>query len=211
MKQNDVISDPRVKLFAGILLLLAAAFVLQAFHGPGPAGALRINEANRAADRGELERAAELWEEVVAERSESVETCVHAGRSLVAAGRPLAGLIYLQRATELEPGRGHLRYELAKALAAAGLIEDARAMLEEVLRERPQHADALSLLAALAASEGDLDSTVRWFVRAQAARPSDPERFRRDARFDPVRNDPRFLTAVRSARLPALFVEARLR
>jgi Tfp pilus assembly protein PilF len=136
---------------------------------------------------------------------------VHAGRSLVAAGRPLAGVVYLQKAFELEPRQPLVQYELAKALASAGLNRDARSMLEGVLRERPDHADALNLLAALAASEGDLDSTVRWFVRAQAAHPSDPERFRTDARFDPVRNDPRFLEAVRCTRLPALFAEARPR
>ncbi|HWA37349.1 MAG TPA: tetratricopeptide repeat protein [Burkholderiales bacterium] len=67
------------------------------------------------------------------------------------------------------------RLSVARDLAQEGRRLEARAVLEEVLAQDPEHAGALAQLGHLAAAERRLDVAVDMFRRACAASPSDPD------------------------------------
>jgi tetratricopeptide (TPR) repeat protein len=196
-----------VVLFLGILLLLAGALTYRALVGPPPVVGRRINDALRAGVEGKRDRAYRGLQEVLEERPLDPAAWLRTGRALLALDRPHEAGVYLRKASELDPESALIRYELAKALAAGGFTLPADRELEAVLALRPNHADGLYLRSALAASLGDVESTLHWLERALSSAASNPDGFRRDPRFDPVRNDPRFLETVLAQRLPGAFQE----
>jgi hypothetical protein len=87
------------------------------------------------------------------------------------------------------------------------MSDDAEVELAAMLERRPGHGDGLFLWASLAASRGDVVAAVERLEAALAAHCSDPERHRTDPRFDPIRNDLRFLRVMRDRRHPSAFAE----
>ncbi len=59
----------------------------------------------------------------------------------------------------------------ALVLHRKGRLDDARTLCEELLRGRPEHFEALSLLALIAAQQGDFDRAVELYDRVIATKP----------------------------------------
>src|SRR4051812_32110828 len=57
----------------------------------------------------------------------------------------------------------------AQLLREQGATADARLCCEAILRDDPSHAEALNLMAALAADEGDFDAALHWAKRSLEA------------------------------------------
>jgi Flp pilus assembly protein TadD len=87
-------------------------------------------------------------------------------------------------------GRGAALADLeANLLLSVGRQEEAEAKLREVLRLRPEDADALSMLAVVELAQNRKDEALRLAERARAAHPDAPSAYRalsyaRQARFD---------------------------
>ncbi len=171
---------------------------VRALIGPGPSVGRALNRAARLADAGRVEAARETLRGFLAGESEDPRVLRRAGEVLARAGSPLEATVLLSRAAEADSSDYRVRYELAKAYMAAGYAAHAESTLAGVIERKPDHADALYLGAALAAREGRVVATTLALARALASGPSDPGRYRWDPSFDPVRNDARFVRAVRS-------------
>jgi len=185
--------DPRRAILVGLGVLLASGLVARTLVGPDPWTGWRVNRALERARAGDPATARVELQAVLEERPGRADSWYRAGRALREAGRPSEAALYLTKATELDSTSSLFRYELAKSLVGAGLIDDAARAVGGLLELDPEHADGLYLGAALEASRGELAPTVLLFDRAQRAGPSDPDRYRWDPLFDPVRNEPAFL------------------
>jgi Tfp pilus assembly protein PilF len=73
----------------------------------------------------------------------------------------------LRAAARLEPRNLSHRVVLAKILYFRGRLDEARAILEEVLRIDPYFADAMRNLAAVLVQTGEYANAIRFFGRAQ--------------------------------------------
>jgi cytochrome c-type biogenesis protein CcmH/NrfG len=197
--------DPRRRFLLGIFVFLGVGFVVRTIAGPSPALGRRINHALDAQAHGDAAAAAEELDGVLQVRPEDSAGWLRAGRALTVAGQPHDGAERLRRAVELDPSSLTARYELSKALMAEYLDDDAEAALEQLFRLKPDHADGLYLYAEIAAARGDVVETVKRLERALAAGPSNPDRYREEPRFDPVRADPRFVRLVRDRCYPSAF------
>jgi predicted Zn-dependent protease len=74
------------------------------------------------------------------------------GWILIGAGRPSEGIVHLQRAAELAPQAADIQYHFAYALVQLDRANDARAVLEPLLRrEQPfsERTKAEALLGSL--------------------------------------------------------------
>jgi len=200
-------SDPRPALFLGILVLFGTGLIVRVVHGPPPVIGYAINRSLALESAGDPVSAYHGLQGVLERTPEDPDSWYRVGRSLRTLDRDLEAAFYLRRASVLAPASHEIRYELAKALASAGLPEQAAQEIEEVLARKEDHADALYLRSALAASRGDVDASMRDLERAIALLASNPDRYRWDPLFDPVRNDLRFLETVHEIRHQGLFQE----
>ena len=64
------------------------------------------------------------------------------------------------------------RFELARLLDERGQIAQAKAACREILVQQPDHWGSLTLLAELAAREGDLEQAIQWYTRLIELRPN---------------------------------------
>jgi len=85
--------------------------------------------------------------------------------------------------------RGNLRYEV-------GNLAGARADYEAILREEPEHPDAVYNLACVAAREVDVEAALDGLARAVALAPTFIETARQDPDWEPLRDDPRWQAIV---------------
>ncbi len=191
-------------LAGGILALVAAGFAVRAGLGPGPRDGAVTNRAISRTIGGDLEGALADLREVSAHRPEDANARMREARVLRAMERLEESRAALEAAVSLDPGSARLRYELAKTLAEAGAAAEADTVLGAVLALEPDHADATMLRAGIAASLGDVDRSIDLWVAAIRRGASNPQRFRVDPLFDPVRHEPRFTEAVHAVGLPGL-------
>ena len=185
--------DPRRAILVGMGVLVATGLTVRTIVGPDPWTGARVNRALDRASAGDPVTARVELQALLEERPDRADSWYRAGRALREAGQPSEAALYLTKATELDPTSRLFQYELAKSLAGAGLVDDAVSAIDGLLQLDPEHADGLYLGAALEASRGELAPAVLLFDRAQRAGPSDPDRYRWDPLFDPVRNEPAFL------------------
>jgi tetratricopeptide (TPR) repeat protein len=193
MKPPSGARDPRRAIVIGVAGLLAAGLIARTLAGPDPWTGWRVNRALARTRAGDPVTARVELQALLEEHPDRPDGWFRVGRALREAGRANEATLYLTKAVERDSTSSLFRYELAKSLAGAGLTEDALRVIGDLVRLDPEHADGLYLGAALEASRGDLVATILLFDRAQRAGPSDPDRYRWDPLFDPVRNDPAFL------------------
>jgi predicted Zn-dependent protease len=68
------------------------------------------------------------------------------GAALLRVGRPTEAITTLRKSLEQSPGQINAHYHLADALYAVGQTDQARAELDFVLANRPDHERAMRLL-----------------------------------------------------------------
>jgi tetratricopeptide (TPR) repeat protein len=199
--------DPRIALGIGILLLLAGGLLLRLLVRPGPEEGLALNRAWSRLTRGEKEAAYRNLQRRLARDPDDLQFWLEAGDLLLHLDRPLEAAVHFRKAAELDTASFHLHYLLARAYDEAGHPEQAELAVRELLSRTGDHADGLYLAAALAAARGEVEVSVSHLALALSHGTGDPERYRRDPHFDPIRNDPRFVRAVHALFLPNTFVE----
>ena len=103
------------------------------------------------------------------------------GKLLVDEAKPLEGLLYLERASRLNPGDVNNAYELALAHADSGNYAQARSDVRTLLavenKPRQQNAELHHLLADADEKLGDPLEAVREYQRAAELNPSEPNLF----------------------------------
>ena len=139
----------------------------------------------RALQRGDLQRAVEYNERVVASGLHVGEALSNLALAFERLGRPTDALKATDAAIAREPDLVVARYNRAVILLGMGRVEDAVRESDEVLRREPQHTAALELkeragsarsvlvqVEALAA-RGDVQGALAEIERAIRGRPSD--------------------------------------
>jgi predicted Zn-dependent protease len=119
--------------------------------------------------------------------------------------RPYEAAVYLKKAAELDSTSSTIRIDYAKALLEAGLPEQSLEVVDAGLARNPNGSGLLYVAAALAAQRADAAAAASLYRRAFAHGLWQPDRFRHDALFDPVRNEPVFLQAIYDTRVPRAF------
>ncbi len=141
--------------------------------------------ANELAARGESARAGELCREVVKANPRFAAALILLGDMARREGQAAEAGEFYRQAQELEPQNTRLQdvlaemasvspaaerldgmEEKAKALLAGNRLDEARALLEEVLRSEPRRVGARVQLGTMAARRGDLAAALAHFQEA---------------------------------------------
>ena len=112
----------------------------------------------------------------VAQQPESFDANHRLGASLVDEGKPREALPYLKHASRINPGDYDNAYELARACAASGDYEQARASVHALLAKE-EKAELHHLLGDVAEKTGDPLEAVREYQRAAQLEASEPNLF----------------------------------
>jgi hypothetical protein len=112
-------------------------------------------------------------EEDVSKRPSSAEAWGELGGVWLDAGRPEAALPALERAAALAPDEPEHRYNLALAQLGLARFDEARRLLEPVVRERPRHARAWGNLSAALEASGEHEAQLEACGKACALAPDD--------------------------------------
>jgi predicted CXXCH cytochrome family protein len=95
------------------------------------------------------------------------------GLTLTRLKQPVAALVELRRATELEPDRARYAYVYAVALHSAGRSHEAVTRLKEELARHPNDRDTLLALVNLSRDAGDTNSMIDYAERLTRIAPDD--------------------------------------
>ncbi len=165
-----------------------ALAALEAGHAAFPENeSFALILAAELAGRGEAARARELAQRLLAANPRLAAALVLLGDLERDEGRSAEALEHYRRALELEPQNARLKERVAEiasnapaaerqaalerralSLIEGGRLEEARRLLEEIVRADPRHAGALAHLGAIASRQGDLD--LAWERLQQALR-----------------------------------------
>jgi TolB-like protein/Flp pilus assembly protein TadD len=143
---------------------------------------------------GRAPEAEGFFEQALAFDKENTLVLWGSGLTQIALGRSAEGVAMLERATTPSHRGGFIHGALGWALARAGRMEDARAILDE-LRDRPASAPALVSEAWLLAELGDLDGAFAVLELAEAEYQGMLPLVGMPG-FDRLRDDPRFAALV---------------
>jgi tetratricopeptide (TPR) repeat protein len=97
------------------------------------------------------------------------------GDLLLRRNRPAEAAPHFETCLQGDPRHGGARLGLARCRRAAGTLESARATLQPLLDEQPDHAGACLLRGQLAADADQLEEGLAWLRRAAAGAPHDVE------------------------------------
>jgi len=107
--------------------------------------------------QGQTGQAEELLDQVIAAGSPPAKAFYHRGRLELDRGRPAAGVPFLRRASELDPGDLETLYALFQCLRQSGTLAEAREAEERWKRAEADLKRVAELGAAIAASPRDPD------------------------------------------------------
>jgi TolB-like protein/Flp pilus assembly protein TadD len=110
--------------------------------------------------------------------------------------------IEVSRGGSFSEGAPLARASLAKSLAESGEIEEARAILEDLKREREHTYFAWNTLAIVEAALGDADAALRWLDRGYEEHSMDMAWLKVNHHFRDLRDDPRFQDLLRRMNFP---------
>lgn len=137
---------------------------------------LRICYARLMRELGQTAEASAAVAEAVRLAPDDVTTLTAAAEIAQALGRYSTARTYLAKARTLAPAKASLACTLAWLLVCEGKSAEAAAELEAVLKEKPDHADALTLLGDILALDGRIDSLVRVCDELDRVKKADPNR-----------------------------------
>jgi TolB-like protein/DNA-binding winged helix-turn-helix (wHTH) protein len=103
----------------------------------------------------------------------------------------------MQRAVALSGRSTETLTGLAQAYAAAGLLAEMRATVDEIERESARRYVSPYNMSRVYAAAGDADQSFAWLERAYQERNPDLIELRSEPAFDPMRPDPRFSALLR--------------
>ncbi|GAB2588167.1 hypothetical protein GCM10027066_31810 [Dyella jejuensis] len=124
--------------------------------------------------RGDHAKAAESLRQSVANRPNDASTLMNLGSSLYEIGAIDEALAILRRACELAPSMSSAWYNLGKALKAQLHTSEAREALHHALHADAGHLLALSSLADLEVSIGDIPAAVSHYRELLCRQPDHP-------------------------------------
>ncbi|MCX5795684.1 MAG: tetratricopeptide repeat protein [Elusimicrobia bacterium] len=113
-----------------------------------------------------------LWAAVLAQYPDSLNANLNLADALIRSGDPRSAVSYARAALRRSGADdGLATLCLAKALAGAGLLPEARLRLERLVRERPDRSAAHDLLGVVLAEQGEAGQALERFRRAVALDP----------------------------------------
>ena len=122
-------------------------------------------------ERGDSERALELYREAIRVEDRAEMAHYNLGSSLARSGRIEEGVRHLRRAVELEPRFTAAQMNLGNALAARGDLDAAIACYRAATLADPRAADAHRNLGVALLARGDLEGAIAALRRALKLRP----------------------------------------
>ena len=125
----------------------------------------------------------------------------HLGNALTTAGRHEEAISVLRQSISLWKGSGLPRYVLCFALAADGRMEEARAILSELLADPEMKA---YFIAMAYVAVGDHDNAFRWFEKSVEERNEWLVWFAVEPKLDPIRGDRRYKEILKKLRNPMI-------
>ena len=126
------------------------------------------------------------------------------GRAYGAMGEKAEAIAAFRKASELEPSNAENWSNLGHAVAESGNRREAEQILARLKRDSESNYVAPYNLALIYIGLGEIDQAFAWLQRAYDERSSLLVLYMpHDARFDPLRSDPRFVDLVRRIGLPA--------
>lgn len=123
------------------------------------------------------------------------------GKLLFAEQRPKEGIAALRRAVGLHEGSNRPKAVLAEHLAAAGDIDEARTILNELLHIAKQRYVPPTSVATVHAALGDVASALSALEQAYATRDVRLTFLKDDRSWTPLRNEPRYLALLKKLAL----------
>ncbi len=152
-------------------LVLAACFLAVAAPATGQVG----DSANTAWIRGDVQAAARLYEQRLAQDSSDI-SALHRLALAKAWNRQFdESLPLFERLLRMDPGNTEVRLHEANALAWAGRLDDARRQAEAVLREQPGDTAAISALARFSGWAGRYEDSRRYYRQVLRLDPDNVE------------------------------------
>lgn len=131
----------------------------------------RLTEAQRLHQTGQLDRAAELYRAILADRPDHAATHHLLGLAYGQQGFTEPALVHLRQAVRLEPGAASFHSNLGEALRRAGDLEGAVASFRRALALEPALAEAHFNLAIVLEGQDQLAEAAAHYRQALAARP----------------------------------------
>jgi len=124
------------------------------------------------------------------------------GLSREGKGEVSEAIAVFEHALELNPGNANLGSSLAHALALAGRETEARATLDALLVQAQSPEFPAYAVAVAWVGLGDHDAAFDWLQKTIDTRSGWVRYLKVDPRLDPLRDDPRFDTLLRTIGLP---------
>ena len=125
----------------------------------------------------------------------------HLGNALTTAGRHEEAISVLRQSISLWKGSGLPKYVLCFALAADGRMEEARAIVSELLTDPDMKA---YFIAMAYVAIGDIDNAFRWFEKSVEERNEWLVWFAVEPKLDPIRGDRRYKDILKKLRNPMI-------
>ncbi|HEY2864318.1 MAG TPA: tetratricopeptide repeat protein, partial [Casimicrobiaceae bacterium] len=134
-------------------------------------------QARQALAEGDTERAAALWDEVLAADPSEPEALFHRGNREREAGQYESAVASYRQALLRAPGHAGVLNNLGLAYEAQGRTDQAEACYREVLAASPHHPDALANLANIEFGRENFSAAAATYQRAFATRRDFPASF----------------------------------
>jgi predicted O-linked N-acetylglucosamine transferase (SPINDLY family) len=133
-----------------------------------------VAQARQALAEGDTERAAALWDEVLAADPSEPEALFHRGNREREAGQYESAVASYRQALLRAPGHAGVLNNLGLAYEAQGRTDQAEACYREVLAASPHHPDALANLANIEFGRENFSAAAATYQRAFATRREAP-------------------------------------
>ena len=149
------------------------------------------------AQKGESEQAMAAWERALELAPDYYRTHLHIGNHLCGTGEYQEGIASLERARALTPGDAHIAADIGYCHAISGKPEAAREILRELEAQSEIHYVSALAPALIHVGLGESDQALEALERAYQTRALLLTSIGMDARYQPLRSDPRFLDLLR--------------
>uniref|UniRef100_UPI00191EDBF7 tetratricopeptide repeat protein n=1 Tax=Microvirga soli TaxID=1854496 RepID=UPI00191EDBF7 len=131
----------------------------------------KIEVAADLRELGRLDEAEAVLQEILKQAPQHAGARIWLGHVARRRGDRAAALTYFEAAAELEPHNLPVKLEVAADLRELGRLDEAEAVLQEILKQAPQHAGARIALGHVARRRGDRAAALTYFEAAAELEP----------------------------------------